>query len=357
MMFGAAPQAGGLDPSVLDLLRRQLAGGGDAGNVTLAPPAVIPNRLPAGSPGGNDGLPQVGFQPPGGMFGSRQSMFSGGSQASPQAGQMPNANGGGIFGAPTMADLAKSNAGNSPAGLRAMAGNAPDTSNLPGVSMATPGDAGQISDPRAAAGQLGSVVNPGMRVKKPGFFDKDGAWRPTLAAIGDAAMMLSAGNGNPAAMAFLQNEWEARRQQQLARARMYAPQDVGGSLVRLNPQTGRYETVYAPAARPASQPEIVQLAAIANDPAQPEYARKAASDRITALNDPVVTMPGGGMATRSTVVGMLNKPTSGPPASAIAYLKAHPNLARDFDEKYGAGASASILQGGPTPSASGTFRR
>lgn len=45
---------------------------------------------------------------------------------------------------------------------------------------------------------------------------------------------------------------------------------------------------------------------------------------------------------------------SGPPGSAIEYLKAHPDLAAHFDEKYGAGASAKVL-GGQTPRASGNF--
>lgn len=40
------------------------------------------------------------------------------------------------------------------------------------------------------------------------------------------------------------------------------------------------------------QPEIVQLATIANDTAQPAHVRKAAADRITAMNDPMAIIPG-----------------------------------------------------------------
>lgn len=40
------------------------------------------------------------------------------------------------------------------------------------------------------------------------------------------------------------------------------------------------------------QPEIVQLARLANDLTQPPEIRKAATDRITALNDPMQIIPG-----------------------------------------------------------------
>lgn len=44
-------------------------------------------------------------------------------------------------------------------------------------------------------------------------------------------------------------------------------------------------------------PEVAQLAQIANDTTQPEWMRKAAADRITAMNDPLAVIPdlGGGI--------------------------------------------------------------
>lgn len=120
-------------------------------------------------------------------------------------------------------------------------------------------------------------------------------------------------------------------------------------------------------AKPSAPPEIIELATIANDPSQPPHIRKAAADRVTALNDPLVNMPlPGGRAfvgPRSEVVPTLGGggPTSGapqtmaPPAEAIADLKADPSGAAEFDEVFGAGAAARILGSGGPAATPGRF--
>lgn len=49
-------------------------------------------------------------------------------------------------------------------------------------------------------------------------------------------------------------------------------------------------------------------------------------------------------------------PTSGPPQSAIEHLKAHPELAPQFDQKYGSGSSSKVLGGATASTPSPTFR-
>jgi hypothetical protein len=112
---------------------------------------------------------------------------------------------------------------------------------------------------------------------------------------------------------------------------------------------------------PAELPEVVQLAQIVSDPNQPQAIRDAASARVTAMNDPftVIQTKGGTLAGRSSLVeqalhngGVTNGAPVAPPPEAIAELRQDPSSAAEFDEAFGAGASARYLtQGGPVPSA------
>lgn len=76
------------------------------------------------------------------------------------------------------------------------------------------------------------------------------------------------------------------------------------------------------------QPEIVQLARLANDLTQPPEIRKAAADRITALNDPMQIIPGvnGGtyVGRASGIAGAMGGETNIPaPGTVVADPRKH----------------------------------
>ncbi|RYG88116.1 MAG: hypothetical protein EON59_05430 [Alphaproteobacteria bacterium] len=152
-----------------------------------------------------------------------------------------------------------------------------------------------------------------------------------------------AGGINPAILSALSNPYiddstrKLAMQQYQTATKRAEPMEINGQLI--DPTTrqvlGDYRT--APAA-----PDIIQLAQIANDPARPEFERKAAADRITALNDPIINVPLPGdrvfLGPRSGISALGNGGGAQPPAT----------LPPDFD---------GFDKGGPTPSASGGFPR
>jgi hypothetical protein len=75
-------------------------------------------------------------------------------------------------------------------------------------------------------------------------------------------------------------------------------------------------------------------------------------DAITGQQAYTDGMPAGAGPSPSGGPPML----SGPTPEAVAYLRQHPELAPQFDAKYGSGASRSALgNGGPAPQGSATF--
>lgn len=101
------------------------------------------------------------------------------------------------------------------------------------------------------------------------------------------------------------------------------------------------------------QPEIVQLANIARDASQPAEVRKAASDRITALNDPMAIIPGlpnGTYVGRQSGVaaamggGVGGGPKVGDVVDGYRYLGGDPNSKTSWQE-----AGAPGVQDAPRP--------
>lgn len=109
----------------------------------------------------------------------------------------------------------------------------------------------QIAAPQPSAPPSWMPQIPAVPPEKTGF-NKPGGWAEKLGAIG-GILQSYGGRPNDAYDEFIQRN-EQRRQALLAQRQQalkaFQPQDVGGNLVRLNPQTGAYESVYSPPAKP-----------------------------------------------------------------------------------------------------------
>lgn len=92
------------------------------------------------------------------------------------------------------------------------------------------------------SGAYVETKRPQTEEKKPSGFNKPGGWAEKLGGIGG---ILLANAGNRAGPALLNRYYDQQDSRKKAEAERYQPQKVGDSIVRLNPQTGQYETVYS----------------------------------------------------------------------------------------------------------------
>lgn len=124
-----------------------------------------------------------------------------------------------------------------------------DPSPAPGVALSAAPTATPAPQSQSAPSWLPQI--PALPADPTGF-NKPGGLAEKLGAIG-GILQSYGGQQNNAYQDFLQRQ-EQRKQLILAQRQQamkaFLPQEVGGNLVRLNPQTGQYETLYTPPAKP-----------------------------------------------------------------------------------------------------------
>lgn len=132
----------------------------------------------------------------------------------------------------------------------------------------------------SASGNSGMFGRPKPHFK--GLFPgKD--WKTWVGKVLPAALAgYSASMGNPAGMAMLQGMQRMRENEQEARLKAMMPQQVGGSLIRMNAQGG-YDTLFR-------DPEVFEnyAASLGLQPGTPEYQNAVKNYRLGAWSDPAV---------------------------------------------------------------------
>lgn len=175
-------------------------------------------------------------------------------------------------------------------------------------------------------------MSPAGDIPKPGFFDEGGLGRPILGGIGDA---LSTWGGGQPVYAQAQQHKRAEElygRRQADEQRQWMSRELWK---RANPEPVKNDTAN----------DFEYIKSILGEEAAKQYLQGKA--------DPVVNipLPGGDvyMGPRSGISsiggGGPTPAKSAPSPTAAEYLRKNPNLAADFDAKYGPGASAQILGG------------
>jgi hypothetical protein len=177
---------------------------------------------------------------------------------------------------------------------------APDVTGFPGQNqmppqMGMPDQNGRIPGDFAQE-QQPSTIQPMAVTPHPGFFQKGGTGGKILNGLDAFSTTYLALDGNQGAQQMLQDRHDDQRRQQLAAAEQYAPRSGGEPIIRVNPQTGQYETLYSPPTKEAA-PTVLETYALNAGVVRgsPEW-RKIFQGAADHQSDPIVTtsIPGGG---------------------------------------------------------------
>src|SRR5205085_1196713 len=136
--------------------------------------------------------------------------------------------------------------------------------------------------PLAANSEIdGGVPNVSAKFPHKGLFPgKD--WKTIVPMVANALLAASA-RTNPASMAMLQNNLQMQRERQRAEYEMRLPQQVGGSMVQFNPETGGYETMFR-----EPEPFEAYAQSLGYQPGTEEYQAAVQDYRLGAWSNPAV---------------------------------------------------------------------
>jgi hypothetical protein len=194
------------------------------------------------------------------------------------------------------------------------------------------------------------------------FFREGGPGRTIVGILADALAGAAGGTPIYAPMMAHRRLLQEQRDEEARKANLPIRDKFGEDYVEIDPKTGTSRVLYRGTPKaPGLTGYAAELVQAGFTPGTPEYIARL-NQHLSAVDDPIVTttLPGDRIYSgpRSQLAAALGGGATGsaaPPPAAVEYLKAHPDQATAFEQKYGAGTASQYL-GGPTPPASGSFR-
>lgn len=183
----------------------------------------------------------------------------------------PTGIGGGIRGIPR-----PNNSPNDPQGLTSPRGGF----GAPSMPM---GDMPKEGGPTIGPDINAALARNSLMPRNNGMFGGSSGKPDWKMAIAAGLAGLAASRGNPAGQMMLQSMLRMREARQDAELRNQMPQQVGGSLIRLNPETGGYDTLFR-------DPEVFEnyAGSLGLQPGSPEYMDAVRNYRLGAWSPEAV---------------------------------------------------------------------